>query len=319
MPYLIGIDEAGYGPNLGPLVITATAWHVPDDVHGTELYRVLSAAVSPDLRTANGRLAITDSKQLYRSGNGMASLEKGVLAAIAQCGNVPACWTHIWDALGADPRGVRSGLPWYRDYDRTLPAAVDTAVLRVVVETMRATLAERQIRLAAVESRALFPADVNDAIRHFGTKAEALSRATLQLAADVHARCRGEPTEIHCDKHGGRNRYLRHLQASFPDRLIDVQKESQAVSRYRFGARNDRVEFVFRARGEAFLPTALASMTSKYVRELAMEALNVFWRRHVRTLRPTAGYPLDARRFKRTIARCQRELRIDDDILWRTR
>src|SRR5215203_3406446 len=28
MPYLIGTDEAGYAPNLGPLVVTATVWHV---------------------------------------------------------------------------------------------------------------------------------------------------------------------------------------------------------------------------------------------------------------------------------------------------
>ena len=30
MSYLIGTDEAGYGPNLGPLVISASVWHVPD-------------------------------------------------------------------------------------------------------------------------------------------------------------------------------------------------------------------------------------------------------------------------------------------------
>ena len=34
MTYLIGTDEAGYGPNLGPLVISATVWQVPDGVRG---------------------------------------------------------------------------------------------------------------------------------------------------------------------------------------------------------------------------------------------------------------------------------------------
>src|SRR3954467_12785708 len=32
MGILIGMDEAGYGPHLGPLAIAATAWHVPDDL-----------------------------------------------------------------------------------------------------------------------------------------------------------------------------------------------------------------------------------------------------------------------------------------------
>ena len=31
MAYLIGTDEAGYGPNLGPLVISATLWEVPEE------------------------------------------------------------------------------------------------------------------------------------------------------------------------------------------------------------------------------------------------------------------------------------------------
>jgi ribonuclease HII len=32
MGILIGMDEAGYGPNLGPLVVAATAWEVADEV-----------------------------------------------------------------------------------------------------------------------------------------------------------------------------------------------------------------------------------------------------------------------------------------------
>ena len=39
-------------------------------------------------------------------------------------------------------------------------------------------------------------------------------------------------------------------------------------------------------------------MASKYLRELAMHALNDFWRQHVADLRPTAGYPVDALRFE---------------------
>ena len=31
MGVFIGMDEAGYGPNLGPLVVTATVWEVPGE------------------------------------------------------------------------------------------------------------------------------------------------------------------------------------------------------------------------------------------------------------------------------------------------
>jgi hypothetical protein len=71
--------------------------------------------------------------------------------------------------------------------------------------------------------------------------------------------------------------------------------------------------------GERFLPTALASMTAKYLRELSMRAFNEFWCSRIPNLRPTAGYPKDAHRFRSAIAAAQKELKIDDHALWRNR
>ena len=42
MPYLLGTDEAGYGPNLGPLVISGSVWEVRDGVQGNDLYERLA-------------------------------------------------------------------------------------------------------------------------------------------------------------------------------------------------------------------------------------------------------------------------------------
>jgi hypothetical protein len=122
-----------------------------------------------------------------------------------------------------------------------------------------------------------------------------------------------------CDKHGGRDRYLPLLMNCFPDRFIEVVSEGRLRSVYRFGPAQRRVQIAFQARGESHLPTALASMASKYLRELAMHAFNDFWRQQVADLRPTAGYPIDARRFKADIAAAQQSLGIEDRILWRTK
>jgi hypothetical protein len=122
-----------------------------------------------------------------------------------------------------------------------------------------------------------------------------------------------------CDKHGGRNRYGPALQRQFTESLVEIRGEGRAESRYVFGPTDARVDVRFRRGGEAFLPTALASMTAKYVRELAMRAFNAFWQSHLPGLRPTAGYPVDAKRFKRDIAPQQAELGIDDRLLWRVR
>ena len=64
---------------------------------------------------------------------------------------------------------------------------------------------------------------------------------------------------------------------------------------------------------------ALAWMASKYLRELAMRALNEYWCRRVPGLQPTAGYPHDARRFRTDIAETQRRLKIADRVVWRVK
>ena len=45
MPYLIGADEAGYGPNLGPLVVSASVWCVAEPTTGYDLYQRLKGVV----------------------------------------------------------------------------------------------------------------------------------------------------------------------------------------------------------------------------------------------------------------------------------
>ena len=85
------------------------------------------------------------------------------------------------------------------------------------------------------------------------------------------------------------------------------------------GPSESRTEIRFRTKGEAELPVALASMTAKYHRELAMRAFNDYWCRQVPGLKPTAGYPQDAGCFKAQIAKRQAELQIEDTDLWRER
>jgi hypothetical protein len=120
-----------------------------------------------------------------------------------------------------------------------------------------------------------------------------------------------------CDKHGGRNCYLPLLSQYFPDHMVEVRGEGREQSIYRFGPPERRVDIRFCAKGESYMPVALASMASKYLRELAMLAFNEFWCDRVADLQPTAGYPDDARRFQNAIAATQRELGIDRGLLWR--
>ena len=146
-----------------------------------------------------------------------------------------------------------------------------------------------------------------------------MTRQTLELVRRQMESLQDDEILIHCDKHGGRNYYAPALQQVFPEYLIEVRKESRWQSIYRWGPPQRRREIHFTAKGDSFLPTALASMVAKYIRELAMQALNQFWCERVPALRPTAGYPADARRFKEEIAELQGTEQIADNILWRNR
>ncbi|MHB1033098.1 MAG: hypothetical protein ACYC35_02380 [Pirellulales bacterium] len=323
MAYLVGVDEAGYGPNLGPLVISASVWQVPDAARDADLYGRLGRVISSDTRRpaakkgSSGSLAIADSKALYKAGQGLAALERGVLAASAVLGATPGDWLGLWDALAPQAGPRRQSPPWHVDFVQPVPVAADVADLALAVPLLASGLAEAGVRLVQLRSTALFPRRFNELTEACGNKGEVLSRTTLRLVAEVVAPLAGEPVLVVCDKHGGRNRYGAILQEAFPDQFVEVRQEAAVQSVYRFGPAERRVEIRFRVGGEEFLPAALASMASKYLRELAMLAFNDFWRRQVPGLRATAGYPQDARRFKQEISAAQASLGVDDLDLWR--
>jgi len=321
MTYLIGTDEAGYAPNLGPLVISASVWWVDGPTAGDDLYQRLKGIICKSTSRGDDgrRLAIADSKALYTPAVGLRAIERGVLAALALVDHCPADWLDVWQLLDAASIAQLPTMPWHANYDLRLPLAADPDDLARLVPKLRRGFERSGVRLVALRSRAVFPELFNRSADEFGNKSEALSKLSLALVADVLKQCDGEPAVIVCDKHGGRNHYGRLLQQQFPDLLVEVHGEGTAKSTYRWGPAERRIEISFRVGGEAFMPAALASMASKYLRELSMRAFNDFWCGQVRDLAPTAGYPRDARRFRDAIRAAQSTLGIDDRILWRDR
>src|SRR5262245_56766610 len=86
MGWIIGIDEAGYGPNLGSLVMTSVACRVPDEKTIPDLWNILESAVRKQCSADDDRIVVDDSKQVYASGQGFDALETNVLAALTAFG-----------------------------------------------------------------------------------------------------------------------------------------------------------------------------------------------------------------------------------------
>lgn len=332
--YLLGTDEAGYGPNLGPLVVSVCLWRASGDPRQVDLYERLQDAVvaTPESRATAGpsrmatagtcRVAIADSKKLHARPGGLALLERGVLASLAAASAEPGksirTWREIWATLAPGSNEEFESRPWYREFDPPLPIHQAPEEIAEAAENLRATMEAADCRLVAIKSVALFPEAFNDWNDRHATKGQVLSLLTLRLASEALDSIEGDALLL-CDKHGGRNRYADLLMGELNTGLLSTSVESAAESAYAWTGSRGRREVRFLAKAERFLPVALASMTSKYLRELAMAPFNQFWMNRVAGLRPTAGYPEDAVRFKREIAVAQLESRIPDRALWRNK
>jgi ribonuclease HII len=323
MAYLLGVDEAGYGPNLGPLVVAASAWHVPERIGPEKLYDLLSRVIAAPAaeRTSQDhdeRLAVGDSKQLYKAGDSLRLLERGVRSALSLLDRCPRRWREIWPRIDPAEAELADFAPWHDDYDEPLPVDGGPGCELPLI-ALADGLAAACVRIVELRASALFPAEFNRQVERTGNKAEVLSLTSLELVRGMLDRLPDEPAIVTCDKHGGRDYYAGLLQHVFPDELVQIRRETPELSVYVLSHAGRKVEFRFLVGGERMLPTALASMTAKYLRELAMRPFNAFWQQHVPGLKATAGYAVDAKRFLADIREAQQRLKIEQCTFWRSR
>lgn len=303
-----GIDEAGYGPLLGPLVTALAAFRTPA-AEVPDLWRELGAAVhgEPDRRDPEGldRLAIIDSKLLHRAGKGLKDLETAALACSALLDPAGAWPTSAVAFLDRHLIGAPLPIeryPWYRGEIAALalPLAADGERVHVHARRLRAAAAERRIAPLLLGVRPILEAEFSAAAERHGSKARLLFDLNSDLLHALAARS-AEPAHVRCDQHGGRRDYSALLAGAFPLRPVAARpgppgRASYAIGPERPGGPTLTVEY--EARGERLgLEVALASIFAKYTRELFVELLNRHFARRVRGLCRTAGYVTDGRRF----------------------
>lgn len=307
---IAGIDEAGYGPLLGPYVLGVSFFEYrgKDDVASVspEFWDALADGVS---RTrSKDRVAVGDSKQLYQRKKGLSTLETGVLSFLAAQASAPACFRGLLETLGQAPEGL-DDYPWYAGKDFSLPVDTFSPVIAHLAEKLSAVQAASPFQFLGFRSRILWAGAFNRMVKQYDNKA----RIGLACIAEILKRIwHNEKTASSCvyiDRQGGRIRYAKFLwQALNPGRIIGLG-ESQEKSMYRLehqsGGRGAMTVCFMRKGDRKALPVALASMMAKYVRELHMRLFNEYFAAQVgETLKPTAGYVQDGRRFLKDIESC---------------
>ncbi len=307
---IAGIDEAGYGPTLGPLCVAMAVFRVDDWAPGEEapdLWKRLAHAVTNQPGDRRGRLAIADSKRLKLANSvqrkhPLVHLERGVLACLRAAGREVASDLELLAAMGADLPSA----PWYAGGAIDLPLGSTIGQIAVASGAVGAAMDRARVELVDLRCVIVPEEEFNEIVRRTRSKAEATAGAVglhLRHLASTGPWAAAAHRRIVCDRLGGREFYADLLERHGAGSRVRALEETPARSRYDVelgeGPEGEgRAIVQFQPEAEAaHLPVALASMAAKLVRELAMARFNRYWGQRRPGLRPTAGYAQDARRW----------------------
>ena len=124
MAALVGIDEAGFGPILGPLVVSSTTFLLPDHLLEADLWQILDRSVGRKRKRLAGRLLITDSKKAYSKSLGIKHLQRTVLASLRGLDKKPATLAELISLLCPNCLERLNDYPWHGKLEKT-PAVID--------------------------------------------------------------------------------------------------------------------------------------------------------------------------------------------------
>ncbi len=277
-----GIDEAGLGPILGPYCaacVTIQYQRPP----------TLWPRSFPPVPQEN-LLTVGDSKKIYSPGK-IQPLERTVLAFHSHFHRERPQWGLDYFA----PYGLTDLLweqPWYKGLkDLPLPLAPEGPPLPPLEDQLQ----KEGMALGGLDLVVCPARPFNDLLKDWGNKA----KVCQELLSPLVQKALGNSKHIHIDRQGNRHYYSDWLLRLFPDRALQVERESPDCSRYFL--ENRTVEFLVKGDSRSF-EIALASLFAKYSRELCMASFNLYWQKKYPDLRATAGYPQDGQRFLKELA-----------------
>jgi len=315
--YWAGIDEAGYGPNLGPLVVTAVV--ARGSSRRPDMWGDLPFVRRVGDFQADG-LCVDDSKRVMSRHDGLAIFDLAFsaladsLLPVDEAAGLKGRGRIDWKRFGPNVWGGDELARWSEPGDERL-----TWVDSRPKSLKRKRFVCRRWRVAGARIVMIGPERFNRLLSETGNKSEVNGLAFLELIAWLKSAVPpGAVVHVTTDRHGGRHFYGPLLSLAFPGRWIEKIDETAHASRYRIddGRNVYDIAFVVKADDSDGL-VALASMVAKLLRERWMERFNAWFARRVPDLRPTAGYPVDAKRFLEDVRHVIRSEEIEFDSIWR--
>lgn len=262
----IGVDEAGYGPLLGPL--TSCAY-------------LTSNEFSFDIK---------DSKKLFQNKK-FKKLETACLEYLPSFDN--SCFFKN--------RTSYLNEPWHRylnSNENDDKLFLENSHSKVIL-------------------RSLTPHYFNFKVKQGLNKAEILLGL---IEKNLNELMQSIPLEqevsIFCDRLGGRKMYSKVLETWGAN--IHKKEENQTLSSYEVTWFNKKVNISFMVKGDTLKhEIAAASCFAKLFREYSMLEFNQWWNNVLPSIKPTAGYYTDGKRFIKDIELYLKQHNISTELLER--
>lgn len=291
----VGIDEVGYGPILGPLVIgfIPIVTSLNPDKFNREINEFL---------LKNDLIKIQDSKLFFRGRNKHFKLELEILGFLSLFYNP---FTYYKEFLRIF---LRNKVMWEKaiwlDPNLKVPFFIKEESSSIVLDKRSIYKKCFSTTTSKIRKPWLFqiePYLFNRMLESYDTKSELITYSVcgwVRRFIEIHSP--DYDITFYIGRHGGRKFYQRHLYRFFEK--VQIVEEKDAYSHYRVQLDGLHSNLIFIKDAEKKFPiVALSSMVAKYFRELSMHCFNLFWQKYKVSLKPTSGYIPDALGFMENI------------------
>ena len=294
-----GIDEVGYGPILGPLVVSSSIFLVKENPEAN-MWTQLQDSVSKHKKGLGNRILVCDSKKAYSRQTGLSCLEQTVRAFLNQLQIEKFSFPSILPVISNDLIAQSGKYPWYSSlYNDEIPEINQTTS-----NALDKNMKQEGVEFVDFRCFCIDVEEFNKVVDSTENKATAVTTSVIKLVRQIISLavfCTAKKIIIYCDRLGGRTYYSSMLKA-IPNFEVCGGEESSKISKYKLISGNKELDIQFEVGADdKHLPVALASMVGKYIREKVMQHMNDYFINLQPGLKPTAGYWTDGWRWLKDI------------------